>query len=522
MRALWLLAAAFAVVADAAPVKRFEWPGDAQKRKLRAEIREAGPGHPWAGEYYEGDGLGMNLYLMLSPKGSYYFSRSGCTGSGPSEEGKIRQTGSVLRFEGAKSYWLEQEFHVVNWGERAYLLKKDEIVSFANYVNRGWEPRYGAHGVFLMRHGPGFPLASGRPKLPKEYEKLLLDRVVDASVVAVGAVKSTSTESWKPEQRTTVVELDAGSQDGLSPGLELPLRGGADGNATIVAVQERTSTAELTSTTTPRIGWRVSTRYDDSRELAPPERPYLIKTIKTSPKTFSPIQTDPRVLSGEEPFAGAAESGFDVVETARIEVSLATRDLLMGEHMDKKIAEAARAAGANAYRMTMYYIPKLEDERPGPYPIVMTIPAYRVEFRGRPLEKLDFNFSCGGKETCKPWEVARASLLVNASKYEIERRKIYADSKCKVLGLSARQCAGWSTLEVESLSPEQQTKLRNYWDLGVNEGLVRELEPLYEAGWQRDLDREFEARIKPVQERDPRAYDEYLMLKEELARIREF
>src|SRR5262245_35333029 len=45
-----------------------------------------------AGEYYLGDGLGMNLRLSILPDGRYSLISSGCTGVGHRESGHVRVT----------------------------------------------------------------------------------------------------------------------------------------------------------------------------------------------------------------------------------------------------------------------------------------------------------------------------------------------------------------------------------------------------------------------------------------------
>ncbi|MDP3543848.1 MAG: hypothetical protein Q8T11_15380 [Elusimicrobiota bacterium] len=499
----------------AAAGEKWEWPGDAEKRPLRDEIDEAGPSHPWAGEYYEGDGLGHNLSLTLSPKGTFILESSGCTGSSPTERGRVRRIGDTLRFEGTKSYWLaDKDFHVVTWGARAYLLREGELVRFANYVNRGWEPSYGRRGHFMMRRGAGLKLATGRPKVPASIEPLILDRVVDASVISVGRPISNSTEPWPVGGIKTLVELDAGSRDGLSAGLELPLRGGADGEATVVSTKERTSTAELVSTTTPNIGWRVSTRYDDRRDLPPPDRPFRIKAVGSSPRDYPPLNEALHIWTGEVPFAGAEAHGITVIEVGRVHVELTSRDLLSDKFIAARFEEAAAGLGANARRMTMYYYPELKDERPGPWPVVMDIPVYRVEHHGRPLGPLDFASSCreGG---CSYWGQTVAGLRVNSTRYAKEIEKAFKESRCALLRLSRGQCDGWNELKVQDLDARQLAAFRDLWDLMENRGLVARHEPQYERKWRDPLEREAETRLARVRSADPKAYDEYLMYRDE-------
>ena len=50
-----------------------------RRSAVQAEIKTLGK-HPWAGEYYEGDGLGVGISLALAPKAGYVFEWHGCLG----------------------------------------------------------------------------------------------------------------------------------------------------------------------------------------------------------------------------------------------------------------------------------------------------------------------------------------------------------------------------------------------------------------------------------------------------------
>lgn len=44
------------------------------------EISTLVPRHPWAGQYYRGDGLGVNIRLLVAPRGGALVTWRGCTG----------------------------------------------------------------------------------------------------------------------------------------------------------------------------------------------------------------------------------------------------------------------------------------------------------------------------------------------------------------------------------------------------------------------------------------------------------
>jgi hypothetical protein len=159
---------------------RREQAADQAAAKLRQaildEIESLG-GHEWAGDYYYGDGLGVNVSLMLAPKSGYLFEWNGCMGLydrnyGPVDfsNGRLRLTftlpNSRERFRG-----IAGEFIPVAWGSREYLIPPDKVIDFCDDVKRGVEPRRGRHGQHLLRRGDETKLTTGSPTLPVEYEK---------------------------------------------------------------------------------------------------------------------------------------------------------------------------------------------------------------------------------------------------------------------------------------------------------------------------------------------------------------
>src|ERR1700730_15103618 len=62
----------------------------ARKGKIQAEIKGLGE-HPWAGEYYEGDGLGVGISLSLAPESGFVFEWHGCMGVYDRNYGELRR-----------------------------------------------------------------------------------------------------------------------------------------------------------------------------------------------------------------------------------------------------------------------------------------------------------------------------------------------------------------------------------------------------------------------------------------------
>lgn len=224
--AILLAAAAFAdVVDDERFSAKAEEGANARREEVRAEV-EALDSQEWAGEYYAGDGLGVNTTLLLAPRSGYVFEWHGCLGLYDRNYGSVTSTDRSLRlsftFDNVREGFrgIAPELTVVRWGARRYLVPTDDVIGFCNDVNQGDEPRTDVHGRYLLRRGDESKKVSGSPELPLEDRACLLASPVEANVLTVGAsTLRSSIAEWK--FKDTPVTLDAGSERGLRIGMEL-------------------------------------------------------------------------------------------------------------------------------------------------------------------------------------------------------------------------------------------------------------------------------------------------------------
>ena len=109
----------------------------AQRAKIESEIQKLGP-HAWAGEYYAGDGKGMNTTLILAPTAGYVFEWHGFTGLYDRNYSAVVWTNNRIRlsfkFQNIRKGFagLASEFVPVRWGERRYLIAADEMAGFCS------------------------------------------------------------------------------------------------------------------------------------------------------------------------------------------------------------------------------------------------------------------------------------------------------------------------------------------------------------------------------------------------------
>lgn len=229
------------------------------------------PDHAWAGTYYCGDGLGVNLTMTLSPNGEFAFRWTGCMGIYDRNMGtfSIGEDGVMtLEFELENNRegfrGSGEAFIPIRWGERRYLVAKERLASFCDAVNLGSEPRDGPHGGVYLREGDWDLAVTGAPDLPEAAAAMVLPHRVNAKVVLVGeAIEGESAFGGRPVLHTPIT-LDKGKNDGLVLGITLrsdrPCRSYGFCTARITSVARDSCDAVIEHSasdefTPPEVGW---------------------------------------------------------------------------------------------------------------------------------------------------------------------------------------------------------------------------------------------------------------------------
>jgi hypothetical protein len=193
MLLLWTGVACAAEPED--PKRSAEAEKTAKQRRaaISEELKTLGD-HQWAGEYYFGDGLGVNVGFAVAPKSGYLFEWHGCLGLYDRNYGTATQKGDRIQlaftFENDRDGFqrISPELIPVPWGARHYLIHlipADNFVGFCNAVNEGSEPREFVHGSFLLRTGDEKTPVTGFPRVPQKYQSYLLAKPVEAEIVSV-------------------------------------------------------------------------------------------------------------------------------------------------------------------------------------------------------------------------------------------------------------------------------------------------------------------------------------------------
>jgi hypothetical protein len=276
-----LIAVGFDIGCSREEAKRSESAENAAETRRQAILAEikALNAHEWAGEYYAGNGMGVNTSLAIAPKSGYVFEWHGCMGLYDRNYGAVTSAGGRIRlaftFENKREGFqgIAPELVPISWGSRHYLIPADDIVGFCNNVNEGREPRNGSHGFYLLREEDEVKAVSGLPNVPREYESYLLAKPIEATIIAVGKhTTRPSLADWN--FKDTPVTIDAGSQHGLRVGMELFVIEPRDGVDSIEITKVEQSRSEGVMSQAgedepgPEVGWRLSTRAPWNEDVA--------------------------------------------------------------------------------------------------------------------------------------------------------------------------------------------------------------------------------------------------------------
>ncbi|MBI5881811.1 MAG: hypothetical protein HZB91_01705 [Elusimicrobia bacterium] len=491
-----------------------------RERRTKAvadEIARLAGRHPWAGGYYQGDGLGANLSLLVAPEAGYHYAWRGCTGTHEEEHGRVREQQGKLAFEGARSRTLSRGLVVVPWSDRVYLVAEDELPRFANEINAGQEPRYDGQGFFFLRNGDDEKVVDDKPRLPPAYGKLLLERPIDARILSIGRpLAEPGPDGFDHE---TTVALSAGRRDGVLPGMAFhPLGKDRSGTATVLHAGEKSSLARfarmLMSDPRPEPGWLLSTVEEWNRGRAAWDQARRVKVIRRLERSLPIYAGDLERLFSKNALAGAEKHGFKVTPVADIEASAVARGLVDGDAFKAWVGAAAASLGANAYVM-----PSFPTRNPGPLTFSASINAVRVEYEGEPVEALDFpsRISYDSGEERLDWAAGRAKQRLNRNSYKIGEKAIRLEAARRLLKLSPDEFSRFQDLLVEELSPVQRAALRMHWCLSADRGRVRDLERTDEdlRRWRDTLDVESEPALAALRNKDFSATREYYRLLDE-------
>lgn len=194
----------------------------AAARAVWERVGDAGGGDAWAGDYL----IHMDVrahYLRWSPKGFVTFNVNTCMANvdslGYSETVYDSPGEVVVDFAGGPRTYVK-----VKWGERRYLVLKDEVGAFCDYVaglGAYNGPSNTGYSDFFVHGEDGAKPTALLPTVPPEYQGHVR-KPIDARVVRVGRayVEVNPEDEWHDEL-VTPVRISAGSDRGLRRGMTL-------------------------------------------------------------------------------------------------------------------------------------------------------------------------------------------------------------------------------------------------------------------------------------------------------------
>ena len=225
----------------------------------------------WAGEYYVGDGLGMNVRILVAPDAGITYTWNGCMGLYDGNHGDIANTFDLDkdgRPDGLEIDWVlnpstgydfnSETYYFVRWAGpggdkgRRYLVPEAKMLDMVNHYNQGGYARdrmytsplrYDDAAISQPRRRVNQKPVEGVPQLPDRWARLLVLKAVDAKVTHVTPVTTRNVTNGVDVTRARVT-LDKGSADGLYLGMEIRVSRGR-GTLIIDKLQEHTAKAEF-------------------------------------------------------------------------------------------------------------------------------------------------------------------------------------------------------------------------------------------------------------------------------------
>ena len=197
--------------------------------KIEAEIARL-KDHPWAGQYGYQHDHGWRM-LSLAPENGFVLNiNDSGKWDGNDLYGTVEWDGTHIKLTyeipGIPAYpddprvdELPTEYRLVRWGERRYLILDDEIIKFCYKIHTYDEPRCAlGWSIYLLRWDDWEKEVTGKPELPEEFLRHLLDERVDAVLLSVEII---GTLKYPAYSGTVIGVIDKGKKDGLLPGMEL-------------------------------------------------------------------------------------------------------------------------------------------------------------------------------------------------------------------------------------------------------------------------------------------------------------
>ncbi len=244
-----------------------------------------GDSHEWAGLYYQGDGTGRNVTLLIAPESGAAYSWMGCLGMYDLNHGEIVSVtpeGIELALAvdprlnkrwypaGLARRYLSSRWIPVRWGPERFLIPECQIIPFCNDVNGGGAaagfPRQKLDPDASWRERARRP--EGLPELPSTYAPFLLVEPLTTSIREASEPRLIGEFTSGPLKYAVSARIELGLEHGLLPGMLLhAIEPERQGTGEVLSAEPDAATLEFRfalfdhARDVPRAGWRLSTRW---------------------------------------------------------------------------------------------------------------------------------------------------------------------------------------------------------------------------------------------------------------------
>ncbi len=209
---------------------------EARLARIEAEVAAQAKDAPewfkeWAGRYYTGDGMGMNVIIDLAPKAGLTYIWRGCTGLYDANHGDVVESfpGGIkvklaIRPAASRYRFMSETLYFVRWGPRRYLVPGSQMMKLVNNYNEGGYSRERMRNIPRRIESDGDyvprlePEPEGVPELPPEFSKLLLTKPLALSVTKVTA-EPVHTVTGAVECLGAEIEFSGGQEIGVAKGM---------------------------------------------------------------------------------------------------------------------------------------------------------------------------------------------------------------------------------------------------------------------------------------------------------------
>jgi hypothetical protein len=184
---------------------------------IKAELT-AFEDHPWAGEYYAGDGLGMNLRLWIAPKTGVAYQWHGCLGLYEQNLGTVVASANQLTLAWDRKlddpYVTDTKWLAIPWRTRVFLVPTISVHQFCIAArDKTLLPM-----MALQSQGPTDRILTERPQLPPGFEKYLDLAPIQMRLLTAGKpIREKLSKTM--DAQTQEVTVDAGADNHVLVGM---------------------------------------------------------------------------------------------------------------------------------------------------------------------------------------------------------------------------------------------------------------------------------------------------------------